>query len=560
MADAAAEEFHFSPRPNRAHEIGWRPWSEAAFDEAKRLDKPILLSISAVWCHWCHVMDETTYSNAGVIDLIKTEYVPVRVDNDVRPDINQRYNMGGWPTTAFLTSSGDILTGATYLPPDQMAGALRRVASYYRTNRPEIASKVLEGRKRAGSIAARSAGSLDGGLVDAVLDAVRNAYDPEYGGFGTAPKFPQTDAILLLLEQAEIRGDDALREMAVRTLERMAQGGTYDHIEGGFFRYSTTQDWSVPHFEKMLEDHAGLVAGLSLAGMTSVLETTTGYLNRVLRDGTTGLYAGSQDADEHYYSLDAAARAALTPPYVDRRVYTAWNAALAVAYLDAARRHSQPELRAHAAQALDALFAERLTASDGLVHAEGVRGQLGDQVWGLLAAIRAYQSGLRPQWLDIARELAEHVELRYADKELGGYFDRAGGEELGRLGDPVKPLGENSIAAIALIELDTLTGDPAQPYLAAARRALESVAALPRQYGLMAAVFARAMDRLRVSLKVSTGSEELARAAMLAHPYAVIEPNGEARALVCIGTMCLAPVSTADDLSAAVREAISTRA
>ncbi len=109
-------EFHFSPRPNRAHEIKWRGWSDEAFAEASKLDRPILLSISAVWCHWCHVMDETTYSNSGVIDLINREYVPIRVDNDVRPDINQRYNMGGWPTTAFLTSSGDILTGATYLP------------------------------------------------------------------------------------------------------------------------------------------------------------------------------------------------------------------------------------------------------------------------------------------------------------------------------------------------------------------------------------------------------------------------------------------------------------
>ena len=136
-------EFHFSPRPNRAAEINWRPWSEKAFDEARQLNRPILLSISAVWCHWCHVMDETTYSHAGVIDLINREYVPIRVDNDVRPDINQRYNMGGWPTTAFLTSSGDILTGATYMPPDQMADALTRVAGYYRTHQPEIASRRL---------------------------------------------------------------------------------------------------------------------------------------------------------------------------------------------------------------------------------------------------------------------------------------------------------------------------------------------------------------------------------------------------------------------------------
>ncbi|HAC45109.1 MAG TPA: hypothetical protein DCF65_03480, partial [Chloroflexi bacterium] len=111
------------------------------------------------WCHWCHVMDETTYSNAGVIDLINRDYVPIRVDNDLRPDINQRYNMGGWPTTAFLTPSGDILTGATYLPADQMADALGKVAAYYQSNRPEIANRVLEGRKRAGAGVARSAGT-----------------------------------------------------------------------------------------------------------------------------------------------------------------------------------------------------------------------------------------------------------------------------------------------------------------------------------------------------------------------------------------------------------------
>ena len=559
MADAeraeGASEFHFSPRSNRAAEIGWRAWSEAAFEEAKRLDKPILLSISAVWCHWCHVMDETTYSNAGVIELIKDEYVPIRVDNDVRPDINQRYNMGGWPTTAFLTSSGDILTGATYLPPEQMAGALRRIASYYRTNRPEIASKLLEARKRSGGISARSAGELDRSLVDSILNAVRSSYDEEYGGFGSAPKFPQTDAILLLLEQAQLRDDGELRRMAVHTVERMAHGGMYDHVEGGFFRYSTTQDWSVPHFEKMLEDHAGLVSALSLAGLSAELGTTTDYLDRVLRDAGTGLYAGSQDADEHYYSLDTEGRAHEPAPYVDRRVYSAWNASLAVAYLDAARRHATADLRDHAAQALDRLFADRYTRDGGLVHAEGVGGQLGDQVSGLLASVRAYQAGLGERWLGMATELAQHLEERYADQELGGYFDRSGGDELGRLGDPVKPLVENSVAAIALAELDTLLGDPKQVHAGRARRALESVAALPRQYGLMAAVFARALDRLHLPVKVSTGNEALARAALLEHPYAVIEPNGEERAIVCAGTICLAPVTSAEAVKEAIQEA-----
>jgi uncharacterized protein YyaL (SSP411 family) len=559
MGDPAAD-FHFSPRANRAAEINWHPWSPAAFDEARQSGRPILLSISAVWCHWCHVMDETTYSHAGVIDLINREFVPVRVDNDVRPDINQRYNMGGWPTTAFLTSSGDILTGATYLPPDQMADALARVASYYRTNQAEIASRVLEARKRAGSGVARGAGELDDEIVESILDAVTAAYDPEYGGFGNAPKFPQTDAMLLLLEQAQVRSDPALRQMAVHTLEMMAAGGTYDHVEGGFFRYSTTQDWSVPHFEKMLEDHAGLVTGVALAGMTPVLDTTTGYLDRVLRDEKTGQYAGSQDADEHYYSLDADERAQGSAPYVDRRIYTAWNAAIGVAYLDASLRCERPLLREHAAMLLGHLFDAAHRTGQGMTHAEGVGGQLGDQVWSLWAAVRAHSAGLGDTWLPAAKDLAAHLEERYADPELGGYFDHAGGDQLGRLSEPIKPLVENSVAAMALIELDILIGDPAAPYRARARRALASVAALPRQYGLMAAVFARALDRTRHAIKVTTLNTELARAAVLAHPYAVVEHGGDQRAVICAGTICLAPVSTPAGVAGALQEAAAANA
>jgi uncharacterized protein YyaL (SSP411 family) len=556
----AGGEFHFSPRPNRAAEINWQPWSAGAFEEAKQSGRPILLSISAVWCHWCHVMDETTYSHAGVIDLINREYVPIRVDNDVRPDINQRYNMGGWPSTAFLTSSGDILTGATYLPPDQMADALTRIAGYYRTNQPEIASRALEARKRAASGVSRSAGSLDDGIVDSVLEAVKNAYDPEYGGFGNAPKFPQTDAILLLLEQSQVRSDPSLRQMAVNTLERMAGGGTYDHVEGGFFRYSTTQDWSVPHFEKMLEDHAGLVSSLALAGLDSVLDSTTGYLDLVLRDPKTGLYAGSQDADEHYYSMDADERAQRPAPYVDRRVYTSWNAALAIAYLEADRRSgARTALHERAGKLLERLFKEAYRRGDGMNHSEDVGGQLPDQVWSLWAAVRAHQAGLGDRWLPAAVDLAAHLEERYGDPNLGGYFDHAAGDDLGRLAEPIKPLVENSIAAMALTELNVVTGDPNTPYLDQARRALESVATLPRQYGLMAAVFARALDRTHHAIKVTTRNPELARAASLAHPYAVIDPNGDQRAVVCVGTICLAPVSTPQEVVEGLKQASSSR-
>jgi uncharacterized protein YyaL (SSP411 family) len=556
----AAQEFHFSPRPNRAAEINWHPWSPGAFEEARKTSRPILLSISAVWCHWCHVMDETTYSHPGVIDLVNREYVPIRVDNDLRPDINQRYNMGGWPSTVFLTSSGDILTGATYLPPDQMASALTRVASYYRTNQAEIATGVLEARKRSDAGIARSAAEVDPSAVDSILEAVTTAYDSEYGGFGGAPKFPQTDAILLLLEQAQLRSNPQLRQMAAHTLEHMTAGGTYDHVEGGFFRYSTTQDWSVPHYEKMLEDHAGLVSALSLAGMEDALDKTTGYLDRVLRDQRSGLYAGSQDADEHYYSMDANERAERPAPYVDRRSYTAWNAALAVAYLNAALRLERPALREHAEKLLDSLFDRAYRKGEGMARAEGVGGQLGDQVWSLWAAVRAHQHGLGNRWMPIALDLTTHLDDRYGDTGLGGYFDHAGADALGRLGERMKPLGENAVAAMALIELDVLVGDPEATYRTRAARTLESVGALPRQYGLMAAVFARALDRLQHAIKVTTRNQVLARAALRAHPYAVIDPSGDNRAIVCSGTICLAPVTTPDGVAEAIQEAIKARA
>ncbi len=339
--------------------------------------------------------------------------------------------------------------------------------------------------------------------------------------------------------------------MAVNTLEKMSGGGTYDHVEGGFFRYSTTQDWSVPHFEKMLEDHAGLVHALALAGMTDALQKTTGYLDSVLRDPKTGLYAGSQDADEHYYAMDAEERRSASVPYVDRRVYTAWNAALAVAYLQAGL---------DAERLLDSLFKHAYRKGEGMLHTEGVGGQLADQVWALWAAIRAYQHGLGDRWLEVARDLAEHAQDTYGDPELGGYLDHSGGEELGRLGERIKPLAENSIAAIALIELDTVLGDPEGTYRDHARRALESVASLPRSYGLMAAVFARALDRLPHAVKVTTGNPTLVAAARASHPYAVIDPNGDERAVVCVGQICLAPVSTPDALKEAIREASTMHA
>ena len=330
----------------------------------------------------------------------------------------------------------------------------------------------------------------------------------------------------------------------------MAGGGTYDKVAGGFFRYSTTQDWSVPHFEKMLEDHAGLVSALALAGEGEILDTTTGYLEHVLRDPGSGLYAGSQDADEHYYSLDEAGRASLEPPYVDRRVYSNWNCMLAVAYLEADARLGRPELRQSALTLLERLFAERFSHDRGMAHTEDVHDQLTDQAWALLAAVRAFQAGAGEGWLQVAEQVAARLEVAYSDPELGGYFDRAAADGLGRLEERLKPIGENAAVAMGLLELHTLVGGE---HLEHGRRALESVAQLPARYGLMAAGWARAYDRyLHEAVKVTTGSPELAREALAINPYAVIEPGPRGQAIVCLGTLCLAPVRDAESLRAAL--------
>ena len=176
MTGADGGGFHFSPRPNRAHEIRWRAWGPEAFAKADRERTPVLLAISAVWCHWCHVMDETSYSDPEVIRLINERYVPIRVDNDQRPDVNRRYNMGGWPTTAFLTPDGEILHGGTYVPPQLMREYLPQVADVWRDKRGELTARIAEAEVKArAQPKARTPLSWD--IVDTVASLVRGQYD-----------------------------------------------------------------------------------------------------------------------------------------------------------------------------------------------------------------------------------------------------------------------------------------------------------------------------------------------------------------------------------------------
>ncbi len=392
---------HFSPRPNRAHEIRWLPWSEDAFARAQSEDKPILLSISAVWCHWCHVMDETSYSDDAVIAAINERYIPVRVDNDRRPDVNARYNQGGWPTTAFLTPEGALLAGATYLPPDQMRQALERVAHVYRANHEQIAERAEQLRSQTRSYEAAAPSDLNESILSGVVERIAQTYDEDYGGFGDAPKFPMIEALEFLLQEYRVTGEQRLYNMVAKSLLAMSDGGMYDHVEGGFFRYSTTRDWSVPHFEKMTEDHAGLMRVLATLVRTTrndrfrqTLVSSARYVRSTLLDAQSHFFAGSQDADEVYFALPLEERRAMPAPYVDRTSYSNWTAAMAGTFVIAGDALEDDRLIADGEAALDALH-DRMRDEAGLMRhflepggTPKVRGLLTDQAAYLRASAR----------------------------------------------------------------------------------------------------------------------------------------------------------------------------
>jgi uncharacterized protein YyaL (SSP411 family) len=308
-----------------AHQpIDWHEWGDAAFARAKAEDKPILLDIGAVWCHWCHVIDRESYENAEIAKIINEHFVPVKVDRDERPDVDSRYQsaisaisgQGGWPLTGFLLSDGKPFFGGTYFPPDDQGGrpgfrrVLLAVADSYRNKRAELerAANSLSEAVAQAEIFTGARADFDLGVVDAQMKSITQLFDIKNGGFGRAPKFPHASAIDLLLEGYQQTKEKHLLAMAETTLEKMARGGVYDQLAGGFHRYSVDERWLVPHFEKMSYDNSELLKNY-LHGvqatenwlMSNTAEGIVAWVNEVLRDRENGGFFASQDAD---YSLD----------------------------------------------------------------------------------------------------------------------------------------------------------------------------------------------------------------------------------------------------------------
>ncbi|HEX7052198.1 MAG TPA: thioredoxin domain-containing protein [Longimicrobiales bacterium] len=301
--------------------VGWMPWGDAAFERARREDRPILLDIGAVWCHWCHVMDHESYEDAETARLINDLYVPVKVDRDERPDVDARYQravqavsgQGGWPLTAFLTPEGEVFYGGTYFPPEDGYGrpsfrrVLRELARVWREERERAveAARSVRTRLSAYEQAESEPGTVTTELVAQGIEAFAKSFDFRYGGFGGPPKFPNAGALRLLLDHALDGGEAWAQRIVAETLTAMARGGIRDHLGGGFHRYATDARWLVPHFEKMAPDNGALLECYAIAHAVlgdplfrATAEGIVEYYRDVAPERVAaGGFPASQDAD-----------------------------------------------------------------------------------------------------------------------------------------------------------------------------------------------------------------------------------------------------------------------
>ncbi|WP_348262007.1 thioredoxin domain-containing protein [Telmatobacter sp. DSM 110680] len=602
-------------RSARHQPVHWHPWGETAFARARAENKPILLDIGAVWCHWCHVMDRESYEDAEIARIINENFIAVKVDRDERPDVDMRYQaavsaisqQGGWPLTAFLTPDGRPYFGGTYFPRDDRYGrpgfgrVLLTMAQVWRERREEAlesAASVMVAIEHNESFAARSA-DLNLGLVDKIAASAIAQFDARNGGFGSQPKFPHPGVLDLLLEVALHRGNQEAQQAFIVTLERMARGGVYDQLAGGFHRYSVDERWIVPHFEKMLYDNTELLRNYVHAFQSFVrtdfrqtAEEIIAWLDAVMTDRDKGGFYASQDADINLeddgdyftWTLDEAsavlsadelgvasrywdigelgdmhhnpaknvlhrkftveevatqtgrsaeeaqnlidssrekliaARALRPTPFIDRTLYTSWNAMAVSAYFDAARVFRAESPRAFALLTLNRLLAEAWDGADALDHviaygesdgdaaAERVPGTLDDYAMTVHACIDGWIATGEMRFYNAAAKLADVMIAKFYDRTGGAFFDTAapsdGSIPLGALTARRKPLQDsptpagNPTAASALLRLEELSGRG--NYRQIAEETLQSFAGVVEHFGLYAGSYGLALERLLV--------------------------------------------------------------
>ncbi len=540
-----AATFRFSPRPNRAAEIHWRDWGAEAFAEAGTRDKPILLCLTAVWCHWCHQMDETTYSNQSVINFLNDYFIPIRVDADQYPHVQERYITGGWPTNAFLTPTGEVLWSGTYIQAEQFSAVAEGVRSAWSDRRAEFAVEIERRRKALDAARGRvnAVGIVRREAADDVWSATVEGFDARNGGFGTEPKYPAPEAVeLAYMRAAE---DPNAIGIATQTLDGMVAGELWDREEFGFFRYALAADWTNPQYEKLLAVNAGQLRAYALGARLSgradwqtVAEQIVEYVDTTFAL-PNGLWASSQSADPEYYTLPAAERRDRTAPSVDSTLYTSTNAQWTRALADAGARLGRTDWVERAERGLATLQREMSAANGLFYHFKSADSEpqvnflLLDAVEVARACISLAQVTGKAEYLQRAREIVSTIEQSFWAND-GGFYDRAkSSHDVGALRYQDRPFDLNSDLGRLLIELLLATGE--RSYRALAERTLAVLSPLAGRYGVAGSNFAMAVHEffeppLQVFV-VGEGEQASAlRAAALALPIAALRvwslPNG----------------------------------
>jgi uncharacterized protein len=518
--------------------VDWYPWGEEALERARQEDKPIILSIGYSACHWCHVMERESFEDEATAAVMNEHFVPIKLDREERPDLDAIYmeacmamtGQGGWPLNVFLTPEQIPFYAGTYFPPDDMRGmpswrrVLAAVDEAWENKREEIKAggDRIAMRLQGAAMLTPDDDPIDPARFDEAVNALSHAYEPQYGGFGGAPKFPPSSTIEFLLRRGEVR-------MTTHTLRAMASGGMYDQVGGGFARYSVDERWLVPHFEKMLYDN-GLLAraylhGWQVTGEALFRRVACETLDWALREmsGPEGGFMSALDADSEgeegrFYLWDVSelrsvlgddaeaaiayfgaseggnfegrnilirgedepsrlpeirqrlyeVRAGRVWPGLDDKRLTSWNALMISALSDAGAVLGRSDYL-DAARACAAFVLSELRGEDGRLLRSWkageakLNGYLEDHAYMVEALISLYEATFEPRWFAAAREIADFMIEHFADDENGGFFETADYHErlLARrkdLEDNPIPAG-NSSAAYGLLRLAALTGE-----------------------------------------------------------------------------------------------------
>jgi len=497
---------------NKISKIRWEGWDKSAFERARIENKPVLLYLYAKWCSGCRKVENFVFNDGEVAKKIELNYVPIKVDADVRPDINDRYNFG-FPTFAFLTHSGDVVAFSNTTDGNEIKEMLDNFLTLYK-NLENESIKISDDGNEVDEITDMMLApmiSWENSMCEMVeLDVagmLAKTFDEKNGGFGQEPKFPLPEAVDFLIYLYAKRGITEHIKMVVKTLEGIMDG-LYDKIDGGFFRYSLTADWHTPKFEKILNENAKLIGNYIHAFETTkdnrfwaIAEGAIGYVLTHLYDDKEKRFYGSQASDETYYHLGKEHRKeernpSLAPPAppIDFNSYTCSNALFCSTLLHASYVFENENYRTIALSVLRNMLNNVFDEEKGVYHVfdgknKEVAGLLIDNAYFANALLDAYEATGERDWRDDAVSILNFVDRTLKRKD-DGYIDcPITRESIGRLGIRRTPLLENSLLAYAQCRLGYLLN--IEKHISNAKEVLSSFITKYLDFGIFSPMYAQ---------------------------------------------------------------------